>query len=181
VATADELMIEFELCLGLIFKPLRHHLQLILDAGNVGDVLTVWKSILAVLEELKEQEVSSPEQRALPKQLKATMDNLTNEHLHNAVKLFLVAGVFSSESISPDDKSSLHRLNISDDMINAWQEEAANQPPEEAANQPPEEAANQPQAANQPPEEAANQPSEETASPSHSPEQAAQPLESPAV
>jgi hypothetical protein len=167
VATADELMIEFELCLGLIFKPLRHHLQLILDAGNVGDVLTVWKSILAVLEELKEQEVSSPEQRALPKQLKATMDNLTNEHLHNAVKLFLVAGVFSSDSISPDDKSSLHRLNISDDMINAWQEEAANQPPEEAANQPP--------------EEAANQPPEETASPSHSPEQAAQPLESPAV
>jgi hypothetical protein len=68
VHSSDELMIEFELCIGLIFKPLRHHLPNLLAAssssssagvvtggGGGGDkngILSVWKSILSALEEL---------------------------------------------------------------------------------------------------------------------------------
>jgi hypothetical protein len=50
--SSDELMIEFELCIGLIFKPLRHHLQNLLKNPSGDGILSVWKSVLSALEEL---------------------------------------------------------------------------------------------------------------------------------
>jgi len=120
--SSDELMIEFELCIGLIFKPLRHYLQaaqggaggsgvegstpLKVTAGGVADddgLCSIWKSVLNVLESLlqdepaaeSEQAPAHPEmmQQPLPGGLKSTMDNLANEHLRNAIVVLISAGV----------------------------------------------------------------------------------------
>lgn len=119
--SSDELMIEFELCIGLIFKPLRHHLQSFLVGENGVGVLSIWKSVLSVLEEmlcedksvnrnLDSSSSSEHEQRMkvkIPKDLKDTMNNLANEHLRNAIKVLIASGVLlSDESVRPSTASS---------------------------------------------------------------------------
>lgn len=115
VATTDELMIEFELCIGLIFKPLRHHLQSFVDAGIKGELASVWKCVLSVLEDLlgDASSTKSPaeEQLVISIGLKETMDNLANEHLQNAVKVLMSAGVLSSE-LAPGDVAGMTLENV---------------------------------------------------------------------
>ena len=66
--SSDQLMMEFELCTGLIFKPLRHHIHHIIDCGTVDsstfegtvdsstfegkkdNLSSMWFSVLSVLE-----------------------------------------------------------------------------------------------------------------------------------
>lgn len=124
--SSDELMIEFELCIGLIFKPLRHHLQTF-QRASLGGLSSVWKSVLRVLEEMLRSDGrttdSSPEKpKGIPDGLKATMHNLANEHLRNAIVVLMSAGVIESDAkplgdITSATIESVSRMGISEGIL----------------------------------------------------------------
>lgn len=113
----DEIMIEFELCIGLIFKPLRHHLKSIIGNKDRHLLLPLWRSILLTLEQLLFQDVnedntdfpddnageSTPTRQFLGSNaFSTTMRDLANEHLCNAVSVLLT--VLSTAEIEHDKK-----------------------------------------------------------------------------
>ena len=132
IETTDQLMMEFELCIGLIFKPLRHHCKSLVESG--GSLPSIWQSVLLVLEELlsaKEPTSSSPDEpeELIPDNLKATMDSLANEHLQSAIQGLLSTGVLSADSKSPGDLTSItwasvSRMGVSDGEVQEWKQRA---------------------------------------------------------
>lgn len=139
IETTDQLMMEFELCIGLIFKPLRHHSKKLKDNG--GSLPSIWQSVLVVLEELLgNKHATSPlEERRehIPENLKKTMDSLANEHLQNAIKVLLSTGVLFADSKAPGDLTaitweSVSRMGVSDGAVQEWKQQAVG---EEATTQ----------------------------------------------
>ena len=122
IPSTDELMIEFELCIGLIFKPLRHHLPRTLNEHVESHLFPLWKAILAVLEELLSSEV--PEDGSgISEKLRKTMHGLATEHLQNAVVMLVSSGVLSPSSqdeISETTKKSVVRMGISQETLDGW-------------------------------------------------------------
>lgn len=136
--TTDQLMMEFELCIGLIFKPLRHHLKNIVDCGGVGSIPPIWLSVLAVLEDLlsdKTRETLPPNldtREIIPSTLKVTMNSLANEHLQNAIIVLLSVGVLTADDTlnSPGDLTTktweaLRRMGVSDGEVQEWKQQAS--------------------------------------------------------
>jgi len=141
IETTDQLMMEFELCIGLIFKPLRHHSKSLKESG----LPSIWQAVLVVLEKLhsdSEPVASQPEeqQEYIPENLKRTMDSLANEHLQNAIKVLLSAGVLFADSKSPGDLTALtwesvSRMGVSDGDVQQWKQEAVNETASEVTPQ----------------------------------------------
>jgi hypothetical protein len=126
-ASTDELMIEFELCIGLVFKPLRHNLKRVVASGSDSNVGSIWKAVLSVIEELVGANSSgSPEEEsALPESLRRTMQELATEHLQNAIKVLMSVGVIMPDPKAPNDLSSLTweslgRMGIKKETIEEW-------------------------------------------------------------
>jgi hypothetical protein len=140
-SSQDELMIEFELCIGLIFKPLRHHLHPILAEPNTQvRLIAIWKSILVFLEDLlgaagrvnqqqqqeQQQDEDHFEDAVLPESLRATMRDLATEHLQSAIVMLKTVGVLvGEESCGGDDISSitwkaLSRMDIDEATVKEW-------------------------------------------------------------
>ena len=137
VDSVDELMIEFELCIKLIFKPLRHHITRVVDAN--GDVLGLWKSILKVLEDILKDETAtataaSPGGSTLvSNNLLKTMNELANEHLQNAIMFLISAELITGEPESPGDFTSLTwdsvgRMGFCKGFVDEWKKAALNPP-----------------------------------------------------
>ncbi len=140
--TTDQLMVEFEMCLSLVFKPLRHHLQqLVAEDSNLP---ILWATVLQVVEKLLAPSPSETQQPSIPANLKSTMNSLTNEHLKNAIQVLLNAGVLSTEPRQPGDLTdltwqSVHRMGVDD--VTAYKLSPAANPstsgaPAEAASPP---------------------------------------------
>jgi hypothetical protein len=152
VVTTDQLMMEFELCIGLIFKPLRHHIHHIIDCSTDDDVTnhgkkenlpSIWFSVLSVLETFfcsKSQvhlhdEVSDEFNSRMPHvvisdELKATMCSLAHEHLQSAVQTLLLMGVLNPKPIDAEDLftqktwESVWRMGISEAEVQQWKQQA---------------------------------------------------------
>lgn len=135
--STDEMMIEFELCIGLVFKPLRHNLQNVITStsGN-SHLFPIWKAVLSVIEELLDTgNGSNEDELTLPESLRRTMQDLATEHLQNAIKVLMSVGAIASDPKTPNDLSSLTwesvgRMGIGKDTIESWKQLAAG--PEQA-------------------------------------------------
>jgi hypothetical protein len=122
VETTDQLMMEFELCIGLIFKPLRHHLK----AFDSVSIPSVWKSVLCALEDLL-GETNAPitDEPSIPAKLKKTMHSLANEHLHSAIQILLSSGLLDAKSdMTTFTWESVSRMGVSDGEVEAWKQKA---------------------------------------------------------
>jgi len=137
--SSDELMIEYELCIGLIFKPLRHHLTCLLATETGNHVLSIWKAVLTALELLLADDGKSGESVAagqnrsslpIPQGLKVTMKNLANEHLRNAIMVLMSSGVVLAEPAPSNDEitiatiQSVARMGISESLLREWKQSA---------------------------------------------------------
>lgn len=132
VEGTDELMIEFELCVKLIFKPLKHHAKRVADAN--GNVLAVWKSVLDVLEELLRDEKPSAPQTPGPGQVMSddlikTMNELANEHLRGALMFLVSVGLLGSDTDSPGEFTavtwdSIGKMGFCKGFVDEWKEAA---------------------------------------------------------
>jgi hypothetical protein len=101
IETTDEFKIEFELWIGLVFKPLRHHLKKIVEESR--NFLSLWKTVLAILEEL----LSDANGETAPDELLLAMMELANEHLRNSIMVLSAVGVLECDSNSPDDITAI--------------------------------------------------------------------------
>jgi len=137
VEGADELMIEFELCIKLIFKPFRHHVNRAVAVD--GDILPLWKCILNVLEDLLRDRTSrSPDsspngKKLMSDELCRSMNELASEHLQNAI-MFLVKNrqIVGPDATSPGDLTtitweSVSRMGVCQKYLGQWLETASNQ------------------------------------------------------
>lgn len=127
--TTDQLMVEFEMCLSLVFKPLRQHLQQLVVVES--SLHTLWRAVLQVVENLFVPSSSKADQPSIPANLKDTMNSLANEHLKNAIQGLLNAGVLSMEPRAPGDLTdltwqSVHRMGV--DEVAAYQLPPATDP-----------------------------------------------------
>jgi hypothetical protein len=123
----DALMIEFELCIGLLFKPLRHHVTELLQP-HAENLSAVWKSILSVLEEMLGDRSGDEGARTVPARLQQTMQELTNEHLQNAIMVLISAGALlddTSGDLSSLTWESVKRMGVSTGSVNEWKQQAA--------------------------------------------------------
>lgn len=134
ITSPDELLTEFDLCIGLLFKPLRHHLNEIVESE--GNFSSIWKSVLKVLEDFshsRDSDDNGEERReVISAKLKSTMAMHMHEHLQNTVIFLMSAGVLLAESSSPGDITSLtwdaaSRMGISEESLQEWKNRAANE------------------------------------------------------
>jgi hypothetical protein len=120
ITSTDQLMMEFELCIGLIFKPLRQHLPNIIATTTTATTVTassgyltlVWKAVLSVLENLfspsntnaviendptddEYNNIHHNQSNVLSDDLITTMNSLAKEHLQSAVHALVSLGVLS--------------------------------------------------------------------------------------
>jgi hypothetical protein len=128
ITSIDQLMMEFELCIGLIFKPLRQHLHSIISTTTItitapnGYLSMVWMAVLKVLENLfspsnaatfnadptDDECDASPHNQSsvLSDELIATMNSLAKEHLQSAIQVLISLGVLSLPTSSKNPSSS---------------------------------------------------------------------------
>jgi hypothetical protein len=136
VDRADEIMIEFELCIKLIFKPFKHHAKRVADAN--GNVSTVWKAVLAVLEDfLRDETPSVPQspdqqQHLMSPELARTMSELANEHLRGTIMFLVSAGILSSDPASTAELTtmtweSVGKMGFCKSHVEEWKESAKSQ------------------------------------------------------
>lgn len=132
ITSSDELLAEFELCIGLIFKPFRHHLTHILEPA--GNLFSIWKLVLKVLEDLaqdhEEEDLFQEKSEVIPDHLKAVMVNRGHEHLHNAVLVLISEGVLVGDSSHRNDITSFTwdsaaRMGVSEATLLQWKKQAA--------------------------------------------------------
>lgn len=133
ITSIDQLMMEFELCIGLIFKPLRQHLPSIIVTTDTtvaapnGYLTLVWSAVLSVLEHLfspshtasVEHDPTADEYNTnhhhnppihsavLSDELIATMNSLAKEHLQSAIQVLVSLGVLSFPTSEPSNEASL--------------------------------------------------------------------------
>jgi hypothetical protein len=137
VESADELMIEFDLCVKLIFKPLHHHILRVVSSGG-DDGAALWKAVLCLLEKLLHEEKGhSPNGptslgNLMTIELADNMLGLASEHLHDAIKFLSKEGLIAwDEPNSPGDFSAITwdcvgRMGYCKGSVNEWKQ-AANQ------------------------------------------------------
>jgi hypothetical protein len=128
----DELMIELELCIGLIFKPLRHHLKNVVNEDRLI-LLSMWKPALEVLKEILKDPNDDGENGEVPsaRVLKAT-NELTIEHLRNVIMVLISFGILQPEPESADDISAITwdavgQMDCCKGYLDEWKEAASQQ------------------------------------------------------
>ena len=129
----DEIMIELELCIGLIFKPLRHHVQNIVNDG--GDALiALWKATLEVLKVVLCDTVSPDESTddhpGVVNVVVKSINDLALEHLRNVIMVLVDYDILHAESIHEGDISSWTWSALSDiecckKFLDEWKQAAA--------------------------------------------------------
>ena len=129
----DEIMIELELCIGLIFKPLRHHVQNIVNDG--GDALiALWKATLDVLKIVLGDPVSTEEKLddnpEVVNVVAKSFNELALEHLRNVIMVLIDYDILHAEPMQEGDLSSwtwnaLGEIECCKKLLDEWKQAAA--------------------------------------------------------
>jgi hypothetical protein len=135
----DTMTIELELCIGLIFKPLRHHIKTIMNE-DPSVLLALWAPTLGVLKEvLKEPSSESAltpgsEKGDSPRRkIIRSTNELTLEHLRNVIMVLISFGVLKEKEESPDDLTAqtwkaISEMGYCNKFLDEWKQAAVNQP-----------------------------------------------------
>ena len=137
LAHADELdatMAEVELCIGLIFKPLRHHMKIVINE-DPSVFLALWIPILNVTKEiLEEDSVESNSMTKSHSSEKMAHDTreLTLEHLRNVIMVLSSFGALSTEykdgSICAQTWSLIEQIRYCKKFVDEWKRAAEANP-----------------------------------------------------
>lgn len=135
----DTIMIELELCIGLIFKPLRHHIKTIVSE-DPAVLLALWAPTLGVLKEvLREPSVETPstpggEKGESPsRKIIRSTNELTLEHLRNVIMVLISFGILKESAESPDDLTAqtwkaVSEMGYCSRYLDEWKQAVVNQP-----------------------------------------------------
>ena len=128
----EEIMIELELCISLIFKPLLHHLRHLLN--DPDNFLRLWKSILEavalLLGDKQGDDASTASHDRTMDNLLLTTKELAKEHLRNAVMVLSASSIISGESsedgtdISSVTWNSIQSMEFCKVYVEEWKQTA---------------------------------------------------------
>mmetsp|Transcript_6817 Transcript_6817/g.10358 ORF Transcript_6817/g.10358 Transcript_6817/m.10358 type:complete len:137 (+) Transcript_6817:2-412(+) len=92
----EEILIELELCISAIFKPFLHHLEKL--SNDLGELTSVWISLLSALSHLLGKETSESKQQKKPNHnmLKVTKD-LATERLRDSLMILISRGILKCD------------------------------------------------------------------------------------
>lgn len=132
----EDILIELELCISLLFKPFLHHLQRILSIQHEFE--GIWVSLLGVMtlllgESLREQGDYDVGPLTLEKVLWTTKE-LGSEHLRNSILVLSACGVLNNPEtggISALTWTTIDDMNFCDarGYISEWKASVASQSP----------------------------------------------------
>mmetsp|Transcript_22013 Transcript_22013/g.45496 ORF Transcript_22013/g.45496 Transcript_22013/m.45496 type:complete len:187 (+) Transcript_22013:5077-5637(+) len=93
---AEEIWIELEMCISLIFKPFLHHLKRLLTIND--EFAGIWVSMLGVMTLLLGEDMSPEEDgdELTRERLLWTTKELGSEHLRNAILVLAACGILKS-------------------------------------------------------------------------------------
>ena len=129
---AEEIMIELELCISLIFKPFLHHLRTLLEMRRSGEFVSIWTSMLGVMTQLlgeagrgaEDGDTTTPPSSSSSSPIgfrTMTRDNLLlttkelgSEHLRNAILVLVASGVLHGDG---EEKEEAHDGSTADQTI----------------------------------------------------------------
>jgi len=133
----DATMVEAELCVGLIFKPLRHHMKFVISK-DPSVLLALWVPTLNVIKEiLEEDSIDNNLLSKSPTSEKMTHDTreLTIEHLRNVIMVLSSFGVlkgaleeYTDESISGQTWSLIEEMGCCKKFVDEWKSATAKPP-----------------------------------------------------
>jgi len=133
----DATMVEVELCVSLIFKPLRHHMKIVIDK-DPSVFLALWVPILNVIKEILEDvSIENNPLSKSPSSQKMTHDTreLTIEHLRNVIMVLSSFGVLEGAaeeyidgSISAQTWSLIEEMGYCKKFVDEWKGAAAKSP-----------------------------------------------------
>jgi hypothetical protein len=121
----DAMMMELELCIGLIFKPLRHHIKTIINE-DPPVLMSVWKPTLDVLQEIMGENAHD--------EIGQSINELTFEHLRNVITVLisyrvLIAGDEASlDEISRQTWNAISNMDYCKKYVVEWKLSAASPP-----------------------------------------------------
>jgi hypothetical protein len=104
----DTMLIELELCVGLIFKPVRHHIKTFVNEG-ASVFMTVWLPILKTLKDVlsvgnNDVDKDGPSRNIVIQ----SINELTMDHLRNVITVMISLGILRAvaEGSTPEDDIS---------------------------------------------------------------------------
>jgi hypothetical protein len=123
-----EVMIELELCIGLIFKPLRHHVQNIVNEG-MDTLASLWAPILDVLKQILSEASPQAEGDESESIIKSS-NELTLEHLQNVIMVLISYDVLRAEPSESDDITAMTwgavaEMDYCKNFLDEWKQAAS--------------------------------------------------------
>lgn len=107
----EEIMIEVELCISLLFKPFLHHIKTLVSVKQ--EFFGIWISLLGIMKQLLGDDVvhnkfDSTVAVVSRAKLFSTTKELASEHLRNAVMVLAAMGVLTADD---DSKSRTQEIS----------------------------------------------------------------------
>ena len=126
---SQDIMIEFEQSVSLIFKPFLNHAKTIVHSGDTQDLTTIWSALLRAMEsllQLGDDERSPANGDAMsPGMLRWTLKELACEHLRNVLMILHAHGVLKGDPVPTDSFSvstweSIDRMTFCTEFAADW-------------------------------------------------------------
>ena len=119
---SDAIMIEFELCISLTFKPFLHYLNRL--SASPENLSTVWISMLSIIAELFSVDKT---QLSIPVNLFKAFQQLATEHLRNAVMILMSKGIVETdgngeENITSATWQKIEEIEFVKSFISEWKD-----------------------------------------------------------
>ena len=131
----DAMMVEVELCVSLIFKPLRHHMKIIINEDPTV-IVALWIPTLNVIKKILDEnstEDNESSKSPLSQKMIESTNELTIEHLQNVIMVLISFGVLKAateesadDSISAQTWSLIGEMGYCKKFVDEWKIAAAN-------------------------------------------------------
>lgn len=127
----ENTMVELEMCIGLLFKPLLHHLKTLLSVES--EFLGIWISLLGIMTQLLGDEPCvggsrTPGAIMTRNSLLQRTKELGSEHLRNAIMVLIALGVFAEDGsgaeISSVTWAAIGSIGYCKPLIEEWKQSA---------------------------------------------------------
>lgn len=124
-ACAEEILIELEMCISLIFKPFLHHLKRLLALND--DFVNIWVSMLGVMTLLLGEDMAPPEDgdELTQERLLWSTKEVGSEHLRSSILVLAACGTLKSPDageISALTWNSIDDMAFCEKYVSDWKD-----------------------------------------------------------
>ena len=133
----EEILIELEMCISLLFKPFLHHLKRLLTMDKA--FIDIWVNMLSVMTLLLGED-TAPQGEGddlTPERLLWTTKELGSEHLRNAILVLAACGVLKTPDageVSALTWNSIDDMAFCQKYVAEWQQQGLKESPPSIAD-----------------------------------------------